>query len=110
MCTHRNCTPLVHTKHHIEAWVQRAFEMAAAVRRGLLPVAHLTQFASPAMARELVNHVAIEPSAIKAKMQWCKAEFLALSPADPPAYMGSLTQRHGELWMVAFQVLPPRRC
>lgn len=90
--------------------MSRLFEMAAAVRRGLLPVTHLNHFASPAMASELVAHVAIEPSAIKAKLQWCKAEFLALSPADPPAYVGSLIERQGALWMVAFQVLPPRRC
>lgn len=109
MCTHQTCTPLVHPTQHIEAWVQRAFEMAAAVRRGLLPVAHLNQFTSPAMAKALVHYVVSEPHAIKTKVQWCKAEFLALSSANPPAYVGSLTQRHGELFMVAFQVLPPRR-
>ncbi len=110
MCTHRTCTPLVATQGQVEAWVQRVFEMAAAVRRGLLPVMHLYQYASAAMANELVRYVADEPDAIKAQLQWCKAEFLALSPADPPAYVGSLIERHGALWMVAFQVLPPRRC
>lgn len=109
MCDHRTCAPLRVPIHQIEGWVNRVFEMAFAVRRGRLPVSHLSHVASPAMAAELVQHITVEPLSIKAKLQWCKAEFLAMSPADPPAYIGSLAWRHGRLRMVAFQVLPPRR-
>lgn len=109
MCDHRTCAQLEWTSRYIEDWVYRAFAMAAAVKRGLLPIAHLNRIASPLMAVELVKHVAQEPQVIKAKRQWCKAEFLALSEEDPPAYVGSIEQRHGNLWMVAFHVLPKRR-
>lgn len=109
MCDHRTCIPLVLPSHHVERWTQRTFEMVAAVRRGLLPIAHLNRIASPAMARELVKYVTTEPHTVKAKLQWCKAEFFAFSGEDPPAYTGSIAQWDGSLWLVAFHVLPPRR-